>query len=142
MASNPHDFTRALIADFREHGGHVSSGPFLNRKLVLLTTKGARTGTERTSPLAYTLDGDRIVIIASKGGAPTNPHWYHNLRTHPIVTVELGGETFQARATIVSDPAERRRLYDRHAATHAGFSDYERRTSRVIPVIVLDRLDR
>ena len=141
MTFDPHAFSRALIDDFRQHDGHVSSGPFVGRQLLLLTTTGARSGTTQTAPLAYTIDRNRIVIIASKGGAPTNPSWYHNLRSNPIVTVELAGETFRARATPVTDPAERRRLYDQHAARHAGFAEYEKKTSRVIPVVLLDRLN-
>src|SRR5205814_9411533 len=106
----------------------------------LLTTTGAKTGQPRTHPLVYTRDGDRYLVIASKGGAPTNPAWYHNLRANPEATVELGPETFRATATPITGGPERRRLYDQHAAINPGFKDYERRTTRVIPAILLDRL--
>src|SRR2546423_2844068 len=128
-----------LIADFRAHG-KVSKGPFLGRDVLLLTTKGAKTGAERTNPLVFSRDGDRLVIAASKGGAPTNPAWYHNLRKNPVVTVELGGETFKAKATVAPTEAERRRLYDQHAAKNPGFRDYETKTTRRIPTIWLDRI--
>lgn len=133
------DFNQALIEDFRANAGKIQSGPFANAPLLLLTTRGAKSGTERTMPLAYTRDGDRYVIVASKGGAPTNPGWFHNLRAHPEVTVEVGPEQFRARATVV-DADERRRLFDRHAARLPAFADYERKTSRRIPVVVLERL--
>jgi len=137
--ARPRGFNEGVIDDFRAHDGRITRGPFTGRSLLLLTTMGAKTGTERTSPLAYSRDGDRLVVVASKGGAPTNPAWYHNLRTHPDVTVELGPETFRARAT-VADDAERRRLFDQHAAKMPAFADYERRTTRRIPVVVLERI--
>jgi deazaflavin-dependent oxidoreductase (nitroreductase family) len=133
------DFTSTLIADFRANGGKVTSGPFLGRNLLLLTTVGARSGEARLVPLAYTRDGGRIVIVASKGGAPTNPAWYVNILANPVVTVELGGETFQARASVVAD-GERDRLYAAHAAEHPAFAEYPKRTTRVIPVVTLDRI--
>jgi deazaflavin-dependent oxidoreductase (nitroreductase family) len=136
--ARPKSFNERVVDDFRAHKGQITSGPFTGRSLLLLTTKGAKTGAERTNPLAYTRDGDRFVIVASKGGAPTNPAWYHNLRTHPDVTVEVGPERFPARATIARD-AERRRLYDQHAAKMPAFAEYERRTARKIPVVVLER---
>src|SRR5687767_1278791 len=86
------DFNRGIVEEFRATGGKVR-GRFANRPLMLLTTTGAKTGLPRTTPLVYTTDGDRVVVIASKGGAPTNPDWYHNLVANPIVTVELPGET-------------------------------------------------
>jgi deazaflavin-dependent oxidoreductase (nitroreductase family) len=132
-------FNETLIDDFRAHGGKVTSGPFVGRSLLLLTTTGARTGASRTAPVVYTRDGDRYVIVASKGGAPTNPAWYANLVANPIVTVEVGEETFQARATVVSG-AERDRLYAQHALAYPNFLDYQQRTSRVIPVVRLERL--
>jgi deazaflavin-dependent oxidoreductase (nitroreductase family) len=133
------DFTNALIADFRANGGKVTSGPFLGRNLLLLRTTGARSGQPRLVPLVYSRDGERIVIVASKGGAPTHPAWYRNLLADPVVTVELGGETFQARAS-VTEGGERDRLYAAHAAEHPTFLEYPTKTTRVIPVIHLDRL--
>ncbi len=106
--------------------------------MLLLTTTGAKSGTQRTTPVVYTRDGDRIVVIASKGGAPKSPAWYHNLVANPVVTVELPGETFAARA-IVQSGAERERLFQAQAAQMPNFADYARKTTRVIPVVALER---
>ncbi len=132
------EFNRKLIADYRANG-RVTSGPFVNAPLLLLTTTGARSGQERTAPLAHTTDGDRFVVIASKGGAPTNPDWYHNLVANPEATVELGRETFHVRASFPQGE-ERRRLYDQQAALMPGFAEYEKQTTRQIPVVVLERI--
>jgi deazaflavin-dependent oxidoreductase (nitroreductase family) len=131
--------TAALIEDFRAHGGQVTAGPFANRSVLLLTTIGAKSGQARLAPLVYSREGDRYVIVASKGGAPTHPAWYFNLVANPIVTVEVGPEKFQARAVTAGD-AERDRLYAQHAATYPAFNDYQARTSRRIPVVLLERL--
>lgn len=139
MAVDFHAMTLVLIDDFRANSGRVTSGPFVGRQLLLLTTHGARTGVERTTPLVYTRHGDRVVIVASKGGSDQHPHWYHNIVKHPIVTLEVGAETFQARAT-VAGTEERRRLYDAHADVFPGFRDYEKKTDRVIPVVILERI--
>ena len=133
-------FNDDLIAHFRTNRGIVTEGPFTGRDVLLLTTKGAKSGGSRTHPLVYTRDGDRYVIVASKGGAPTHPSWYHNLRAHPEVTVEVGSERFRAKATPFARGPERRRLYDQHAAINPGFKGYELKTERVIPVVVLERL--
>jgi deazaflavin-dependent oxidoreductase (nitroreductase family) len=132
------DYNKRLIDDLRANGGHASSGIWVGRDVLILTTVGAKSGKPRETPLAYTRDGDWIVVIASKGGAPTNPAWYHNIVANPRVTVEVDGERFEATAT-VAEGAERRRLYDQQAAVHPTFRDYEARTDRVIPVIVLRR---
>jgi deazaflavin-dependent oxidoreductase (nitroreductase family) len=132
------DFNQTLIDDLRAHRGQATSGPFVGRPVLILTTTGAKSGLRRSTPLAYSLDGGDHVIAASKGGSPTHPAWYHNLVAHPRVTVEVGGETFQATAK-VADPVERRRLYDQHASYFPGFKEYELRTERVIPVITLVR---
>ncbi len=131
-------FNQALIAEFRANEGKVG-GQFAGRPLLLLSTVGARSGQTRTSPLAYTTDGERYVIIASKGGAPSHPDWYHNLVANPLVTVEVGTEQFQARATI-AEGEERTRLFDQMAAQMPGFAEYQRNTERQIPVVVLERL--
>lgn len=133
------DWNSGLIEDFRAHG-KVTQGPFLGRDVLLITTKGAKTGNERTNPLVYSREGDKLVVVASKGGAPTNPAWYHNLKANPVVTIELGGETFPARATVATPDAERKRLYDQHAVKNPGFKDYEKKTTRRIPVILLERV--
>jgi len=106
---------------------------------VLLTTKCARTGVTRTTPLVHTRDGDRYVVLASKGGAPTNPAWYHNLVANPTVTVEVGPEKFEARASVARGE-ERDRLFNAQAALMPGFAEYQRNTPRRIPVVVLERL--
>lgn len=131
-------FNRALIEEFRANGGKVG-GQFAGRPLLLLSTVGARSGQIRTSPLAYTTDGERLIIIASKGGAPTHPDWYHNLIANPIVTVEVGVEQFRARAT-VAEEEERTRLFNQMAAQMPGFAEYQRKVERLIPVVVLERL--
>ena len=138
--SNSNDFNafnRALIAEYRANGGKVS-GQFANAPLLLLTTTGAKSGASRTTPLVYTTDGDRIVVIASKGGAPTNPDWYHNLVANPEATVELGVEKFQVRA-YVPQGQERERLYNQQAALMPNFAEYQKNTTRQIPVVVLER---
>jgi deazaflavin-dependent oxidoreductase (nitroreductase family) len=132
------DFNHDLITDLRAHDGHATSGPFVGRPMVILTTIGAKSGEVRETPLVYSRDGDRFVIVASMGGAPRHPSWYHNLVANPRVTVEIDGERFTAIAD-VADAAERRRLYDQHAAINPSFREYEARTSRVIPVITLQR---
>lgn len=137
MATEWNEFNRKLIAEFRANGGKVG-GQFAGAPLLLLTTTGAKSGKERVAPLAYTRDGDRYVVIASKGGAPTHPDWYHNIVAHPDVTVEVGTERFAARAT-VPEGAERDRLFDQQAAQMPNFAAYQRNTTRRIPVVVLER---
>ena len=132
-------FNQGLMTEFRANGGKVLSGPFVNAPLLLLTTTGAKSGRPFTTPLVYTKDGDRIVIIASKGGYPTNPAWFHNLKAHPTVTLEIGKEKFQAKATITKDP-ERQRLFDAQAKVMPNFTEYQKNTTRQIPVIVLERI--
>ena len=131
------DFNKTIIEEFRVNGGKVS-GRFANTTLLLLTTIGAKSGQARTNPVAYTTDGDHIIIMASKGGAPTNPDWYYNLKANPMVTVELGREQFQARA-VIAEGAERKRLFRQMAEIMPGFADYQRNTDRQIPVIILER---
>lgn len=106
--------------------------------MMLLTTTGAKSGRTLTSPLVYTKDGDRMVIIASKGGAPNNPAWYHNVVANPKVTVEVGTEKFTANAR-VTEGEERDRLFKAQADRMPNFNEYQQKTSRVIPVIVLER---
>ncbi len=135
---NPNDRNQATIAEFRANGGKVG-GYFANMPLLLLHTVGAKSQEPRINPVAYTMDGDRYVIIASKGGAPTNPDWYYNVVAQPLVTVEVGTEQFQAQATIPPEP-ERTRLYDQMAALRPNFAEYQRKTTRRIPVVVLTRI--
>jgi deazaflavin-dependent oxidoreductase (nitroreductase family) len=139
MSSSYGDFNNALVKDLRANGGRASSGPFKGRDVLILTTKGAKSGDTRVNPVAFSRDDGKLVIVASKGGAPTNPAWYHNLLAHPEVTVEVLGEKFKARA-LVADDADYERLYANHAGIHAGFNDYRKRTTRKIPVVVLERI--
>ena len=132
------DFNENVINEFRANGGKVG-GQFEGARMMLLTTTGAKSGETRTTPVVYTKDGERFVIIASKAGAPTNPDWFHNLVANPEVILEVGHERFPARATVLSGE-ERRRLYDAQAALMPGFADYAQKTTREIPVVVLDRL--
>ena len=134
--SGPNNYNQIVIEQFRANAGKVQ-GP---NQLLLLTTTGARSGQPRTTPVAYSTDGDRLVIVASKGGAPTNPDWYFNLLANPVVAVELGTETFQARATVVADEQERERLYAQHARLMPGFAEYPPKTTRLIPVILLEHI--
>ena len=133
--SNGNNWNQATIDEFRANAGKVG-GYFAGKTLLLLHTVGAKSGLERINPTAYVIDGDRIVIIASKGGAPTNPDWYYNILAHTLVTVEVGTDQFQASAAVASEP-ERSRLYSKMVAMMPGFAEYERKTTRVIPVIIL-----
>jgi deazaflavin-dependent oxidoreductase (nitroreductase family) len=137
MSNSFQDFNRALIQDLRSNKGQASSGPFKGGDLLILTTKGAKSGETRENPLVYTRDGERLVVIASKGGAPTNPSWFHNLVTHPEVIVEAGGNRFKARA-VVPQGDEYERLYTQMADTYPNFYEYRQKTSRQIPVVVLE----
>ena len=133
------DFNQKIIEEFRANGGKVG-GQFAGAPMLLLTTTGAKSGQPRIAPLVYSTDGDRHVIIASKGGAPTNPDWFRNLVANPDVTIEVGTETFTATA-VVPEGAERDRLFDAQAAIMPGFREYQNNTDRVIPVVVLERAD-
>ncbi len=137
--SGPNDWNTNVIKEFRENGGKVG-GPFEGAVLMLLTTTGAKSGELRTSPLVFTEDDGRYVLAASYAGSDKNPAWYHNLVANPKVTVEIGEETFDATATVVlEDRAERARLYAKMVALMPGFDDYEKKTDRVIPVVLLSR---
>jgi deazaflavin-dependent oxidoreductase (nitroreductase family) len=134
------DFNSSLIDQIRAGDGRLTDGPFAGRQVLILTTTGAKSGETREAPLVYTRDGDDIVIIASMGGAPSHPAWYHNIVANPRVTIEVGGSRLAADAR-VAGPDERRRLYDRHAELHPSFAEYEAKTGgRVIPVVVLQRV--
>jgi len=141
VSNSFNDFNTALISDLRANGGRASSGPFKGGDVLILTTTGAKTGAPRENPLAFSKDDGNYVVVASKGGAPSHPAWYHNLRANPIVKVEALGETFKARATVVDGEEDYERLYREHARKMPGFNEYRQRTSRRIPVIVLERAD-
>ena len=132
------DRNQGIIDEFRANEGRVG-GYFDGASILLLHTTGARTGHARVNPLVYLPDGDRYVIIASKGGAPTNPDWYHNLLANPDVEIEVGTETIPVRATVIEDDEERTALYARQVERREGFADYLEKTDRRIPVIALER---
>ena len=132
------DQNRNLIAEF-----HLKRGKGIGRfgdRLLLLATKGARSGRARLVPLAYHRDGDRYVIAASNSGSPVNPDWYDNLVKHGRATVEVGDDHFEVTATPIPAGPERDRLYAAHAALMPGFRAYVNKTTRVIPVVVLERI--
>ena len=131
------DWNRKMIDEFRANGGKVG-GMWEGRPLLLLTTTGARSGQRHTTPTMYLRDSDRLLIFATKGGAPSHPDWYHNLAAHPQVTVEVGKETYEATATVLKGE-ERDRLYARQAELYPQFGEYQKRTTRKIPVIALER---
>jgi deazaflavin-dependent oxidoreductase (nitroreductase family) len=133
------DFNKAVIDEFRANQGKVS-GYFDGANMLLLHTTGAKSGQPRINPLVYVTDRDRIVIIASKGGADANPDWYYNLLANPTVTVEVGTEQFEARATPVTEEPERSRLYGKMVEHRHGFAEYEQKTGRKIPAVVLERV--
>jgi deazaflavin-dependent oxidoreductase (nitroreductase family) len=132
------DWNTKIIEEFRANEGHVG-GPFEGGTLLLLHTVGRKSGVERVNPLAYYADGDRYVIIASKGGAPTNPDWYYNLLAKPRVTVEVGTETFEVEAVELTGE-ERELLWKKIVDAMPGFGDYQKNTERIIPLFALTRV--
>ena len=138
QTSDINALNKKVIEEFRANDGKVG-GRFANATLLLLHTTGAKSGLPRLNPLAYLADGDRLVVIASKGGAPTHPDWYYNLVAHPAVRVEVGTEQFEVLATVATEP-ERTKLYEQMVATNPGLAEYEQKAApRIIPVIVITR---
>jgi len=135
MSTPMQDFNARVIEEFRANDGRVGDR-FEGATLLLLHHTGARSGIERVNPLAYLADGDRYVIFASKAGAPDNPDWYHNLKAHPDVHIEVGTQTLDVRASEATGD-ERDRLFERQAAVMPQFATYAEQTTRRIPVIVL-----
>ncbi|MFI9503926.1 nitroreductase family deazaflavin-dependent oxidoreductase [Nocardia sp. NPDC052566] len=131
------DFNTQVIEEFRANGGKVG-GMFEGANMMVMTTTGAKSGNAVTNPLVYLPDGDRIVLIASNGGADKHPAWYHNLRANPEFTIEIGTEAYQAKAEEITG-AERDELYARMVAIMPGFAEYEAKTSRRIPVLAAYR---
>jgi deazaflavin-dependent oxidoreductase (nitroreductase family) len=129
------DFNAQTIAEFRANGGKVG-GPFDGAPLLLLHSVGAHTGETHVNPVMYLPDNGRYIVFASKGGAPTNPAWYHNLKSHPEVSIEVGPDTVEVTASEVKG-AEHEELYSRQAAAYPQFAEYQTKTTRVIPVIAL-----
>ncbi len=136
MASMPNDFNTKIIEEFRANGGRVG-GPFEGGTLLLLHTTGARSGEERINPVAYQKVDAGYAVFASKAGAPTNPDWYHNLVAHPEVEAEIGTETHRFTAR-VAQGEERDRIWSRQKETNPGFAEYEEKTTRQIPVVILE----
>jgi deazaflavin-dependent oxidoreductase (nitroreductase family) len=132
---SPSDYNARIIDEFRAHEGRVG-GSFEGMPLLLLHHTGARSGEQRVNPLAYQRDDGRYVVFASRGGAPRNPAWYHNLKANPNATIEVGTDTIEVRASEAGGE-ERERLYRTQAERIPQFAEYERRSRRTIPVIVL-----
>jgi deazaflavin-dependent oxidoreductase (nitroreductase family) len=138
-------YNQGIIEEFRANEGRVG-GPFAGVPIVLVTSKGAKSGRPHTTPLAYLREtdaaggpGDRIYVFGSMGGAPRNPAWYHNLKANPDATAEVGTERYPVRAEIMTG-AERDRLFDKQASLVPQFAQYQERTTRIIPVIALERV--
>jgi deazaflavin-dependent oxidoreductase (nitroreductase family) len=131
------DWNTKIIEEFRANEGRVG-GQFNGAPLLLLHTTGRRSGDERVNPMMYLAEDDRVFVFASKGGAPSNPDWYHNLVADPRVTVEVGTQTYPARAEVVTGD-ERDRVYAEQASRYPGFAEYQRSTTRTIPVVELVR---
>ena len=136
--SETNDWNAKIIDEFRANEGKVG-GPFEGANVLLLHTRGAKTGKERVNPVAYQPVGDDVAIFASKGGADTNPDWFHNLKANPVVTVEIGMDTVEKRAR-VAEGEERDRIWTRQKEFMPGFAEYEQKTSRQIPVVILERV--
>jgi deazaflavin-dependent oxidoreductase (nitroreductase family) len=136
--ANVNDWNTKIIDEFRTNEGRVA-GPFQGLPLLLLHHKGARTGTERCNPLAYqSLEDGSWAIFASKGGAPTNPDWYHNLLANPDAMVEIGEKNYQVRAREVKGE-EREVIWTKQKVDRPGFAEYEQKTKRQIPVLILEQ---
>jgi deazaflavin-dependent oxidoreductase (nitroreductase family) len=132
------DWNEKIIEEFRANEGRVG-GPFEGAPMVLLTSAGAKTGKPHTTPLMYLPDGDRVVVFASKGGAPTHPEWFTNLVANPKVRAEVGTESFEANA-VVAEGEERDRLFEEQKRRYPQFGEYETKTTRKIPVVILERI--
>jgi deazaflavin-dependent oxidoreductase (nitroreductase family) len=131
------DWNTPVIEEFRANDGKVG-GDMEGWSIVLVHHTGAKSGTERVTPLVYQqLDGDTIAVFASKAGAPANPDWFHNLVAHPETTIEIGAETRSVRAR-VAEPDERERIWSEQKRRMPQFAGYEDKTDREIPVVVLE----
>jgi deazaflavin-dependent oxidoreductase (nitroreductase family) len=130
---------RALIAEFRANQGQVAEEKFRDSPLLVLTTRGRKTGRTYENPLAYLAEGDRLFVFASHEGAPEDPDWFKNLMAHPTATIEVGTERYEVRPVVLTG-AERARVYGRQAARRPRFAEYERHTTRQIPVVALERV--
>ena len=134
--SEPNDWNAKIIAEFRANAGQVG-GPFQGATLLLLHTTGAKSGKERVNPMMYRRVGHNYAVFASKAGAPTNPDWYHNLVANPAVQAEIGTQTLDLIARVAGS-AEREQIWTAQKADYPGFAEYEQKTSRQIPVVILE----
>ena len=132
------DYNAPIIEEFRANKGRVG-GRWEGRDLLLLTTRGRRSGREYTTPMVYTRGGNRLLVYASQGGSPDHPDWYLNLVANPGVIVEVGGERYEARATPLEGD-ERDREFAAQAERWPQFGAYQAQTDRVIPVVALTRI--
>jgi deazaflavin-dependent oxidoreductase (nitroreductase family) len=132
-------WNQQVITEFRANEGQVG-GDFAGAPILLLHTYGAKSGVERVNPVMYQQVGDDIAVFASKAGAPSHPDWYFNLLAHPEVEVEIGGETIKMRAR-VAEGSERDRIWETQKESFPGFAEYEAKTARVIPVVILERVN-
>lgn len=137
LAPSVSDWNAKIIDEFRANAGNVG-GPFEGAPVLLLHTTGAKSGQERVNPVMYQRVGDAYAVFASKGGAPTNPDWYHNVLAHRDVTAEIGTDTVRLRAR-VAEGDERERIWSTQKERYPGFADYDSKTSRQIPVVILER---
>lgn len=131
------DWNNQVISEFRANEGRVG-GPFKGAPMLLLHHTGAKSGKTRVNPLMYLADGDRLLIFASKGGAPTHPDWFHNLRANPAATIEVGSDKFVVEAEELTGD-ERDRLFAKQAGLYPQFGQYQANTARTIPVVALKR---
>jgi deazaflavin-dependent oxidoreductase (nitroreductase family) len=138
MSNQVNDWNAKIIDEFRNNAGKVG-GPFEGAPMVLLHTRGAKSGQERVNPVVYQPVGDALAVFASKGGADTNPDWYHNIVANPRFTVEVGTDTFEVQGR-VAEGEERQRLWEQQKKDMPGFAEYEQKTTRQIPVVVLERV--
>jgi deazaflavin-dependent oxidoreductase (nitroreductase family) len=132
--SSGSDYNQRVIDEFRANGGEVPGWGGIS--LLLLHHRGAKSGIDRVNPVAYLPDDGRYVIFASKAGAPTNPGWYYNLKANPRTTIEVGGDTVAVTAQQAVGE-ERERLFAAQVARERAFADYQAKSSRVIPVMIL-----
>jgi deazaflavin-dependent oxidoreductase (nitroreductase family) len=138
MSNEMNDWNAKIIDEFRANAGKVG-GPFEGAPMILLHTVGAKSGEERLHPVVYQPVGDAMAVFASKGGAPTNPAWYHNIVANPRFTVEVGTDRFEVQAR-VAEGEERDRIWERQKQQNPGFAEYEQKTTRQIPVVILERV--
>ena len=136
--SNANDWNAQVIAEFRANAGKVG-GPFEGAPMVLVHHRGAKSVTERVTPLMCQVEGESIYIFASKGGAPDNPDWYHNLKAHPSITIEFGAEQGIASDVVELEGGEREQVWERQKREWPQFAGYEESTDRIIPVLALQR---